>query len=67
MMTEKQKLEIIWCNIIALTVASGNYPINILTAGMLKAAQGTQCADKRALKGIPSLIIKCMTVSSLTY
>lgn len=45
MMTEKQKREIIWCNIIALTVASGNYPTNILTAGMLKAAQGTQCAD----------------------
>lgn len=44
-MTEKQKLEIIWCNIIALTVASGNYPINILTVGMLKAAQGTQRAD----------------------
>jgi len=41
-MTEKQKLEIIQCSIIALIVASGNYTINILTVGMLKAAHGTQ-------------------------
>lgn len=50
MMTEKQKLEIIWCNIIALAVASGNNAINILPVGMLKAAQGTQCAVREHYK-----------------
>lgn len=35
-MTKKDKLKIIRSHIIALTVTSGNYPINILTAGGLR-------------------------------